>query len=81
MFITKVVLGKVRYVTQFNEVMACPPGYDSVRFRVTYRVGYTNSITSVVQVVFHRYNGKLNETVVYKDQAIKPVFLVCFSKT
>ncbi|TEB30488.1 hypothetical protein FA13DRAFT_1733800 [Coprinellus micaceus] len=29
-------------------------------------------------VVFDRYNGKLNETVVYNDDAIRPIFLIVF---
>ena len=28
--LTKVVLGKVRNVAAWNEVMNCPPGFDSV---------------------------------------------------
>jgi hypothetical protein len=30
MFLTKVVLGRVFNATQFNEVMSCPPGFNSV---------------------------------------------------
>jgi len=58
MLLTKMVLGRVRYVAQFNEVMSCPRGYNSV--------------------VFDRMNGQLNETVVYNDSAIRPVFLIIF---
>lgn len=58
MLLTKVVLGKVRNVTAWNEVMSCPAGYDSV--------------------VFDRQNGTLNETIVYSDDAIRPVFLITF---
>jgi len=58
MFLTKVVLGKVRTVSTFNEVMSCPPGYQSV--------------------VFDRQNGTLNETIVYRNDAIRPVFLILF---
>lgn len=29
--LTKVILGKVRNVGAWNEVMTCPPGYNSVR--------------------------------------------------
>ncbi|EAU87624.2 hypothetical protein CC1G_09721 [Coprinopsis cinerea okayama7 len=57
--VTKVVLGKVRTVSAWNEVMSCPTGYDSV--------------------IFDRQNGTLNETVVYTDDAIRPVFLITFS--
>lgn len=56
--LTKVVLGKVRNVAAWNEVMNCPPGFDSV--------------------VFDRQNGTLNETIVYSDDAIRPVFLLLF---
>ncbi|TFK20442.1 ADP-ribosylation [Coprinopsis marcescibilis] len=58
MLLTKVVLGKVRNVTQWNEVMSCPPGFDSVEF--------------------DRNGGALNETIVYSDDAIRPVFLIVF---
>jgi len=54
--LNKVVLGKVRNVSAFNEVMALPPGFDSV--------------------VFERMNGQLNETIVYDNNAIRPVFLI-----
>jgi len=58
MLLTKVVLGKVRKVSAFNEVMSLPSGFDSV--------------------VFDRMNGQLNETVIYNDNAIRPVFLIIF---
>ncbi|KAF8901076.1 hypothetical protein CPB84DRAFT_1778420 [Gymnopilus junonius] len=58
MLLTKVILGKVRQVNGWNEVMSCPPGFNSV--------------------VFDRQNGSLNETIVYSDDAIRPVFLVIF---
>ncbi|KAJ3505088.1 hypothetical protein NLJ89_g7600 [Agrocybe chaxingu] len=56
--LTKVVLGKVRTVNAWNEVMSCPPGFHSV--------------------VFDRQNGQLNETIIYQDDAIRPVFLITF---
>jgi hypothetical protein len=56
--LTKVVLGNVRNVAAWNEVMNCPSGFDSV--------------------VFDRQNGTLNETIVYSDDAIRPVFLLLF---
>jgi len=31
-----------------------------------------------VKVVFDRMNGELNETVVYTDDAIRPVYLIVF---
>ncbi|KJA13313.1 hypothetical protein HYPSUDRAFT_49917 [Hypholoma sublateritium FD-334 SS-4] len=58
MLLTKVILGKVRTVSAFNEVMSCPPGFHSV--------------------VFNRQNDTLNETIVYSDDAIRPVFLITF---
>ncbi|EAU87623.2 hypothetical protein CC1G_09720 [Coprinopsis cinerea okayama7 len=58
-FVTKVVVGKARAVTAFQEVKSCPRGYDSV--------------------VFDRHNGARNETVVYRDDAIRPVFMITFS--
>jgi len=54
------VLGKVRIVSRWKEVMSCPPGFDSVVYQRS--VGTTN----------------LNETVVYEDDAIQPVFLITF---
>ena len=36
MLLTKVVLGTVRKVNGWNEVMACPPGFNSVRFFLAY---------------------------------------------
>jgi len=59
MLLNKVVLGRVRCVSRFNEVMSCPPKFNSV--------------------VFNRMNGQLNETVVYNDSAIRPVFLIIFA--
>ncbi|KAF8154072.1 hypothetical protein B0H34DRAFT_720180 [Crassisporium funariophilum] len=56
--LTKVVLGKVRSVSGWNEVMSLPAGFNSV--------------------VFDRQNGQLNETIVYSDDAIRPVFLITF---
>ncbi|KAF9054279.1 hypothetical protein BJ165DRAFT_1338246, partial [Panaeolus papilionaceus] len=56
--LTKVILGKPRMVTGWNEVMSCPAGFNSV--------------------VFDRNNGTLNETIVYSDDAIRPVFLIVF---
>ncbi|PPQ63449.1 hypothetical protein CVT24_004981 [Panaeolus cyanescens] len=56
--LTKVILGKVRDVSGWNEVMSCPPGFNSV--------------------VFDRSKGTLNETIVYADDAIRPVFLIVF---
>jgi len=56
--ITKVVLGRVCYVTAWNEVMNRPPGFDSV--------------------VFDRQKGRLNETIVYSEDAIRPVYLLLF---
>ncbi|RXW12753.1 hypothetical protein EST38_g13098 [Candolleomyces aberdarensis] len=60
MLLTKVVLGKVKQVNGWNEVMSCPPGFDSV--------------------VFDRKFGthNLNETIVYSNDAIRPVFLIIF---
>jgi len=58
MLLTKVVLGNIRKVTGWNEVMSCPPGFNSV--------------------VFERQNDCLNETIVYSDDAIRPVFLIMF---
>ncbi|KAJ2935867.1 hypothetical protein H1R20_g1226, partial [Candolleomyces eurysporus] len=60
MLLTKVVLGKVKQVNGWNEVMSCPPGFNSV--------------------VFDRKFGthNLNETIVYSNDAIRPVFLIIF---
>ena len=35
-------------------------------------------IIRYVQVVFDRMDGKLNESVVYTDNAIRPVFMIVF---
>ncbi|KAF8966937.1 hypothetical protein BDZ97DRAFT_1657074, partial [Flammula alnicola] len=56
--LTKVILGNVRSVNRGNEVMSCPPGFNSV--------------------VYDSQNGTLNETIVYSDDAIRPVFLIVF---
>ena len=40
--LTKVVLGKVRNVAAWNEVMTCPPGFNSVRIYQALVPGYTN---------------------------------------
>ncbi|RXW13129.1 hypothetical protein EST38_g12724 [Candolleomyces aberdarensis] len=60
LLLTKVVLGNIRTVNGWNEVMSCPPGNDSV--------------------VFDRKVGtvSLNETIVYSNDAIRPVFLIMF---
>lgn len=60
LFVTKVVLGKSHRVGKFREVMACPPGANSVTF---------DNIKG---------NVNWNETVVYSDDAIRPVFLITF---
>ena len=74
--VTKVVLGKVRKVTAWNEVMNCPPGFDSVSvyihpLKATLKHTYN-------QVVFDRQNGQLNETIVYAENAIRPAYLLLF---
>ncbi|KAF8802255.1 hypothetical protein BYT27DRAFT_7197347 [Phlegmacium glaucopus] len=56
--LTKVVLGTAYTVRGWNQVMACPAGYNSV--------------------VFDRQNGALNETIVYTNDAVRPVFLIIF---
>ncbi|KAF6750873.1 hypothetical protein DFP72DRAFT_909507 [Ephemerocybe angulata] len=56
--VSKVVLGKIKHVSRFNEVLSCPVGFNSV--------------------VYDRMDGKLNESVVYRDDAIRPVFLILF---
>jgi len=58
LLLNKVVTGYVKTVSAFNEVEACPPGYDSV--------------------VFDRQEGTLNETVLYSEDAIRPMFLLTF---
>jgi len=55
LIVTKVVLGRVRKVNDFNEVMLCPPRFHSV--------------------VFKRQDDR---TVIYEDDAIRPVFLILF---
>ncbi|KAJ2924073.1 hypothetical protein H1R20_g13027, partial [Candolleomyces eurysporus] len=58
LLLNKVVLGRVRQVSGWNEVMSCPQGYNSV--------------------IFERRNGILNETILYCNDAIRPVFLIIF---
>ena len=41
--LTKVVLGKVRNVAAWNEVMNCPPGFDSVRIYQTFIQSYSKT--------------------------------------
>ena len=76
MLLTKVVLGTVRKVNGWNEVMACPPGFNSVRFFFWLIIEFKLIIS--FQVVFERQNDCLNETIVYSDDAIRPVFLIMF---
>jgi len=32
-----------------------------------------------MQVVYNRLDGRLNETIVYEDAAIRPVYLIIFA--
>ena len=77
MFLTKVILGNVHSVSAFAEVKSLPSGCQSVS--LAYIVcGRHGLISWCVQVVFDRMNGQLNETVVYTNEAIRPVFLIIF---
>lgn len=77
MFLTKVVLGQVHNVSQFAEVNSCPSGSQSVSSSLP--TENDKSLNSWwAQVVFDRINGQLNETVVYTNEAIRPVFLILF---
>jgi hypothetical protein len=76
MFVTKVVLGNVRRVSRFAEVSSCPAGSQSVSF--VYNASGRSLNVRYVQVEFNRMNGELNETVVYTNNAIRPVFLIVF---
>ena len=70
------ILGKVYNVNAFGAVSSCPAGYHSV----SYEIKWTNFIeVSGFKVVFNRKNGDLNETIVYSDDAIRPVFLLVFT--
>ena len=47
---------------------------------MSYEIIGTNLIeASGFQVVYDRQNGALNETIVYSDDAIRPVFLLVFT--
>lgn len=77
MFLTKVVLGNVYPVERFAEVRSCPNGFQSVSFaNIVYGRGLSDRCG---QVNFDRNNGHLNETVVYTDEAIRPVYLILFA--
>ena len=43
--LTKVVLGKIRNVAGWNEVMACPPGFDSVSIHRAFIQSYPKSFS------------------------------------
>ena len=75
LLLAKVILGRVYHVQGFAQVKDCPAGYDSVS---PIGPGWCPFIQYVLQVVFNRQNGQLNETVVYRDDAIRPVFLIMF---
>jgi hypothetical protein len=74
--LNKVVLGKVHNVSAFAAVSSCPRGCQSVS--VEYILGQAVWSDGVVQVVFDRNNGTLNETIVYTNDAVRPVFLIIF---
>jgi len=81
LLLTKVVLGNVRYVSGWMEVMSCPPGYNSVGFLLLsgLQVKLTFSLRFLYsKVVYDRQGGCLNETIIYSDDAIRPVFLIIF---
>jgi hypothetical protein len=75
MFVAKVVLGNVWNVYQHRAVDSCPVGYDSVR---GFHCIYITGAYDMPQVVFDKQNGQLNETVVYHDEAIRPIYLIIF---
>jgi len=77
LLLTKVVLGKVKYVSGWNEVMSCPLGYNSVCAFILFQVTCEDNLISL-KVVYDRLNGCLNETIIYSDDAIRPVFLIIF---
>ena len=78
--VSTVALGNVRYVNAFNEVRSCPAGFDSVCCRKKTRFSLPSIVTLyIIQVVFDRgVNGSLNETIVYNDSAIRPVYIILF---
>jgi len=78
LLLTKVVLGKVKYVSGWNEVMSCPSGYNSVCFPLFSSLHSEFNLSLYAKVVFDRQNGSLNETIIYSDDAIRPVFLIMF---
>ena len=77
MFLAKVVMGRQYFVSDFAEVKSLPSGYNSVSPAFLSLSPSSNS--TVNQVVFDRLNGRLNESVIYEDAAIRPVFLIIFS--
>ena len=70
------ILGKVHNVGAFGAVSSCPAGYHSVSYEINW-LDLTEAFRS--KVVFERQNGALNETIVYSDDAIRPVFLLFFT--
>ena len=79
MLVAKVVLGKVSTATA--GIPACPAGFDSVSesiFRCSSTIsGLAAHDRCLVQVTYDT-NGPHNETIVYTDDAIRPVFLIAF---
>ena len=73
-------MGKQYPVSDFAEVKSLPPGYNSVSpaCQVSPRIDQFE-LNCELQVVFDRLNGRLNESVIYNDAAIRPVFLIIFA--
>jgi hypothetical protein len=78
-FLARVALGRVYEIDHVADDSSDPrpPGYDSVRyFNFAHHTYQPTQLTCRVQVVFNGDEGLENETVVYTEDAIRPVFLI-----
>jgi hypothetical protein len=78
-FLARVALGRVYEIDRGTDDSSDPrpPGYDSVRYFNFTRSPYQlTELPRHIQVVFNKDEGRENETVVYTDDAIRPVFLI-----
>jgi len=69
-------MGNVYDVSVFGGgVRSCPAGYHSV----SYKINWSNLTEAGGFKVVCDQNGAGNQTIVYSDDAIRPVFLLVFT--
>ena len=80
MILTKVVLGKIWDVCAQNRIRPLLAGYDSVcNVSLLGPNRHHSPVYFIKQVVYNPAGSpSSNETVVYTDDAIRPVFLIVF---